>query len=47
MEATEEIGLGRGIRHGYCMSPVLFNIYLETIINNCMNSRRRVIEGKE
>lgn len=26
---TEEIGVGRWVRKGYCLSPNLFSIYLE------------------
>lgn len=44
-ELTEEIGMGRGVRQGCCISPTLFNIYLEEIIEDAFDGTRGVTIG--
>src|SRR5207248_220133 len=35
-EYSEESDIGRGVRQGCCMSPLLFNIYAETMMTEAM-----------
>lgn len=44
-ETTQEIGEGRSIRQGCCISPTQVIIRLEEIIKNCMKRRRKKISN--
>uniref|UniRef100_A0A8D8S3W4 Craniofacial development protein 2 n=1 Tax=Cacopsylla melanoneura TaxID=428564 RepID=A0A8D8S3W4_9HEMI len=46
-EETEEIGIGRGVRQGCCMSPTLFNLYAERIMNEALEETQGLKVGGE
>lgn len=46
-EETEEIKIGRGVRQGCCMSPTLFNLYAEVIMNEALDDTRGIVIGGE
>ena len=33
---TDNVKIGRGVRQGYCMSPILFNLYGEYLIKEAL-----------
>ncbi|KAJ4446310.1 hypothetical protein ANN_13005 [Periplaneta americana] len=45
-EMSEGIEIGRGVRQGCPLSPTLFNIYLEDIVNNYFQTMGGVIVGE-
>jgi hypothetical protein len=44
-EITSEIKLGRGVRQGCCLSPTLFNIYLDEILREALEGQGGVNVG--
>uniref|UniRef100_A0A8D8WQA5 Craniofacial development protein 2 n=2 Tax=Cacopsylla melanoneura TaxID=428564 RepID=A0A8D8WQA5_9HEMI len=46
-EETEEVVIGRGVRQGCCMSPVLFNLYAEKLMEEALEQSSGVSVGSE
>uniref|UniRef100_A0A8D8TDU0 Craniofacial development protein 2 n=1 Tax=Cacopsylla melanoneura TaxID=428564 RepID=A0A8D8TDU0_9HEMI len=46
-EETEEITIGRGVRQGCCMSPALFNLYAEKLLEEALNNTPGIKIGEE
>ncbi|KAI5728388.1 hypothetical protein M8J77_014772 [Diaphorina citri] len=46
-EETEEIIIGRGVRQGCCMSPALFNLYAEKLLEEALENSPGVRVGNE
>ncbi|KAI5738445.1 hypothetical protein M8J77_007179 [Diaphorina citri] len=46
-EETEEIIIGRGVRQGCCMSPALFNMYAEKLMEEALGESPGVKVGEE
>ena len=46
-EETEEMGIGRGVRQGCCLSPMLFNVYAERLTEKALENERGVVIGGE
>ncbi|KAI5738261.1 hypothetical protein M8J77_004739 [Diaphorina citri] len=46
-DETEEIQIGRGVRQGCCMSPTLFNLYAEVIMNEALDQSKGIVIGGE
>ena len=44
-DVTEGSEIGRGVRQGCCLSPTLFNIYLENIVKNCFQGKGGMLIG--
>ncbi|KAI5742530.1 hypothetical protein M8J77_008273 [Diaphorina citri] len=46
-EETEEITIGRGVRQGCCMSPSLFNLYAEKLLEEALRDTPGIQVGEE
>ncbi|KAI5715694.1 hypothetical protein M8J77_020891 [Diaphorina citri] len=46
-EETEEVIIGRGVRQGCCMSPALFNLYAERLLEEALNNTPGVNIGND
>uniref|UniRef100_A0A8D8UAM4 Craniofacial development protein 2 n=1 Tax=Cacopsylla melanoneura TaxID=428564 RepID=A0A8D8UAM4_9HEMI len=46
-EETEEVIIGRGVRQGCCMSPALFNLYAEKLLEEALINERGIVVGNE
>ncbi|KAL1446126.1 hypothetical protein WDU94_014018 [Cyamophila willieti] len=46
-EETEEITIGRGVRQGCCMSPALFNLYAEKLLEEALKITPGIKIGEE
>jgi hypothetical protein len=44
---TRSVNIGRGVRQGCCLLPVLFNLYSEYLINETVESRGNFIIGRQ
>lgn len=41
------MNIGRGVRQGCCMPPVLFNIYVEKLVERALEKLRGVVVSVE
>lgn len=46
-EETEEVIIGRGVRQGCCMSPALFNLYAEKLLEEALANTEGIKIGNE
>ena len=44
-EMTEGSEIGRGVRQECCLSPTLFNIYLEELLKKCFLNKGGIVIG--